>query len=192
MLLYAQLEDAVIARIQQASDANTLGYRFKHVDSYGGEFDDESFFAQFRQFPAAWVTVGGDKPKRIGARSYLCAVKLAVMVGARNVRGERHTRRGAVGEPGVYQMLQDVRDLLDGQKLALPIRPLQLGAARTLFNTRLASGALAVFAAEFDTEFTYTAPEAAAPDLTAIGLNYYLKPGDDQVDAADLLTLAGQ
>lgn len=32
-------------------------------------------------------------------------------------------------------------------------------------------------------------PEAGETDLTSIGLNYYLKPGDDLVDAVDIVTL---
>lgn len=192
MLLYAQLEDAVIARLSQASDGNALGYRLAHIESYGGEFDDETFFTQFRRFPAIWVTVGGDKPKRITGRKWECALQLAVMVGARSPRGERHARRGTVDAVGAYQMQQDVRDLLSAQDLGLPIGPLSPGASRTLFNTKVGGNGLAVFAQEFATSYTYTPPPGAesAPDITSIGLRYYLKPGDDQHDAEDLLSLA--
>lgn len=191
MLIYAELEDAVIARVRGASDAGDLGYRLAHVESYGGEFDDETFFTQFRRFPAVWVTVGGDRPKRIGPRKYVCALQLAVMVGARSPRGERQARRGTVAEPGAYQLLQDVRDLLAGQALGLPIGGLAPGATRTLFNTRIGGNGLAVFAHEFAAAYAYTVPsgDAAAPDITSIGLRYYLMPGDDAHDAEDLLNL---
>lgn len=190
MLIYAQLEDAVIDRVKSASDANALGYRLAEVSSYGGEFDDETFFTQVRKFPAVWVTVGGDVPKKMSARTWECNLKLAVMVGSRNVRGERFTRRGTVSEPGSYQLAQDVRDLLVGQTFGGVVAALDLGPTRTLFNTKLGGEARSVLAVEFASRFTYRAPDqdAGEADLTGINLRYYLKPGDDDEDATDVLT----
>lgn len=189
MLIYAQLEDAAIARLKGASDADALGYRLASVDSYGGEFDDETFFTQIRKFPAAWITVGGDKPKAVGARAWECSLTLAVMVGSRSVRGERHTRRGAVGEPGSYQLAQDVRDLLVGQSFDL-VTPLVPGPIRTLFNTRLGNEARSVLAVEFSARYTYRAPEEAPDgDLMSVQLGYYLQPGDEVEDANDTVVL---
>lgn len=192
MLIYAAIEDAIIARIKAASDSGALGYRLAHVDSYGGEFDDETFFTQFRKFPAVWVTVGGSKPKVVSARKAMRSPTIAVMVGTRNVRGERSTRHGTVSEPGSYQLLDDVCRLLDGSDLGLAISALELGADRTLFNTRMGNEARSVLAVEISTTFTWTQPdqEAGAPDLTNIGLRYYLKPGDDVEDASDTIALA--
>lgn len=193
MLIYAQIEDAVIARIKAASDTGALGYRLADVASYGGEFDDETFFTALRKFPAVWVTVGGSKPQRKSARVWTMAPVVAVMVGSRSVRGERFTRRGAVGEVGSYQLLQDVTDLLAGQQLGLPIEPLAPGADRTLFNVRMGSEARSVLAREFGTFFRYEVEgdqaDAAAADLAGINLRYYLTPGDGVQDAEDALNL---
>lgn len=191
MLIFAQLEDAAIARVTDASDRNALGYRLAHVDSYGGEFDDETFFTQFRKFPAVWFTVGGDKPRRISAKVWECTLTLAAMVGTRNVRGERFTRHGAVGEPGSYQLAQDVRDLLVGQGFDALVAPLDLGPLRTLFNTRQGNEARSVLAVEFTTRYTYRLPEEDPGNLTGIDLRYYLKPGDDVEDATDAVALQG-
>jgi len=191
MLIYAQVEDKAIDLFKQASDGGRLGYRLAEVASYGGEFDDETFFQTFRRFPAVWVTVGGDTPKQLGPRKQTCTLKLAVMVGARSPRGERTARRGSMESVGAYQMQQDVRDMLAGQDLGLPIARLIPGAARTLYNTRIGGNGLAVFAQEFVTSFTYTYPSAdeGAPDITEFGLRYYLGPGDSEPVATDLLTL---
>ena len=194
MLIYAAIEDAIIARLQTASDSGALGYRLAEIASYGGEFDDETFFTQVRKFPAAWVTIGGAKPRPLSARKILYTLTIAVMVGTRQVRGERSTRRGSVNEPGSYQLLNDVRRLLAGQSFGLDIAPLRPGADRTLFNTRLGAQARSVLAAEFATDYTFTIddPDSAdsLPDLTRIGLHYNLKPGDDLEDASDQITLA--
>lgn len=190
MLIYAQLEDQVIARVKGASDSNALGYRLAQIGSYGGEFDDEAFFTQFRSFPAVWVTVAGDTPKKISALTWECGLKLAVMVGARNVRGERFTRHGSVGDVGSYQMAQDVRDLLVGQTFNSLVTGLDLGPTRTLFNTRQGNAALSVLAVEFSTRYTYRKPEVDPGSYTGIDIRYYLKPGDDIADVVDTLTLA--
>lgn len=191
MLIYAAIEDAIIARIKAASDSGALGYRFAEIASYGGEFDEETFFTQVRKFPAAWVTVGGSKPKPLSPRKVQLAPVIAVMVGSRSVRGERHTRHGTVTEPGSYQLLDDARALLLGQDLGLAIGRLRMGADRTLFNTRNAREGRSILAAEFHTETTYALPDplAEGPDLTGLDLRYYLKPGDDVQDASDTVVL---
>lgn len=192
MLIYAQIEDAVIAAISAASTSNALGYKILSLGSYGGEFDDETFFTQFRKFPAVWVTVAGSKPQRISAKKWKLFPTVVVMVGTRNVRGERQTRHGAVGEVGSYQLLDDVRNLLIGRELGLPISPLAVGADRTLYNTRMGNEGRSVLSAEFPTSFIYTAPDldANAGNYTTLDLNYYLKPGDDVIDATDVIPLA--
>lgn len=176
MLIYAQLEDQAIARIKSASDNDALGYRLASIDSYGGEFDDETFFTQIRKFPAIWVTVGGDKPKRISARVWECSLTLAVMVGSRNVRGERFTRHGAVGEVGSYQLVQDARDLLAGQTFNGLVAALDVGPVRTLFNTRMGREAWSVLAIEFNTRYTYRLPEPDPGEYTGMVLGYYTQP----------------
>lgn len=189
MLIFAQLEDAVIARVKNASDSNALGYRLASIGSYGGEFDDETFFTQFRKFPAVWVAVGGDKPRKISAKAWECNLTAAVMVGARNVRGERFARGGSVGEVGTYQMAQDVRDLLTGQGFDGMVSPLDPGPLRTLYNTRMGNEARSVLTLEFSARYTYRPPEPETGEYTGINQRYYLKPGDDIEDASDTIQL---
>lgn len=189
MLIYAELEDAVIARIEAAREGGALGYHVPFIGSYGGEFDADTFWESFRQFPAVWVAVGGESGRQVGARDRQCTVKLAVMVGARSPRGERWARRGLAGAVGTYQLLQDVRDLLGGRTLGLGISPLRVGATRTLYNTKIGADGLSVLAQELEADYTWTVPhdESAAPDLTSIALRYRLTPGDDTDDAVDVV-----
>ncbi len=190
MLLYAQIEDAVIARVQAAVASGSLGYALAEVASYGGQFDDEVFWTQVRRFPAVWTTVAGEKVQRLTAKKYLCEPTLSVMAGTRNVRGERQTRHGTVSSPGSYQILDDVRQLLAGQDFDLAIKPLSPGAVRTLYNTHLGAEAVSVLVIEFSTQYVFTVPEEAEDtDWLRLGLNYYLKPGDEVVDATDVITL---
>ena len=51
---------------------------------------------------------------------------------------------------------------------------------------------LIVFQIEFKTGYMIEAvSDEVITDLLKVGLNYYLKPGDDAVDASDTLTLQG-
>lgn len=193
MLIWAAIEDAATQRLQAASESGKLGYRLAEVASYGGQLDDPAFFNTVRKFPAVWMVVGGEKPVRqlMGKKS-LHQITLAVMVATRSVRGERQTRQGSVSEPGTYQLLEDVRQLLARQTLSLPISPLLPGNVRTLYNTRQGNEARSVYAIEFSTSYTYTPPDEneTLEDLTTIGIQYFLTPADDVKDAEDVVTLA--
>lgn len=175
MLIYADIEDAIIARVQAAQTAGTLGYRFAHIGSYGGEFDDNTFWTTFRAFPAVWVTIGGETVERLGRRARRATVRGAVMVGTRSARGERFARRGVQGEPGSYQILDDVRQLVTGFGLVAECEAFEPGRVTTLYNTRVGRDGLSVLALEISTRYEFEVLEAApgdAPDITEIALHH--------------------
>ncbi|WP_295756023.1 phage protein Gp37 [Undibacterium sp.] len=184
--MLAAIETAIINRIKAAAGLSYL----RSVESYGGQFDDDTFDV-VRILPAVWVTFAGSaKPVQHGANAFLTPVTFAVMCCARSVRSEETTRHdGPAGEVGVYRILKDVKTLLLMQDLGLDIDHLRPGATRTLYNTNLRNNGLAVFAQEWHTKFSDDVPaEANVTELLHVGLNYRLKPGDDLTDAADTVT----
>jgi len=180
--MLAEIEDALVARIK------TLQY-VRAVESYGGQLDDETFEV-LRVVPAIWVTFGGSsKPEQSGPKKFLTPATFVVMCAARSVRNERSTRHGGPGnEVGVYQMLEDVRQLLLMQDLGLAIDHFRPGAVRTLYNTRLRGSALAVFAQEWHTKYVEK-PPTDGWQFQSVDLQYRLKPGDDKTDANDVVIL---
>lgn len=199
--MIAEIEDAIIARIQAAASATPgFGYKLKEVSSYGGELDDD-LAVVVRSFPAVWVTFAGcgkSRPASTQKNKWITPATFVTMFGSRNVRGERATRHGVkvanvVKEVGVYQMIQDISLLLINHDLGLAVDYLKPGAIRTLFNTRLRGNGMAVFAREWHTEFVETQPrvpiDPTDPMWLTTGINYYLKPGNDVADAADTVTL---
>jgi phage gp37-like protein len=181
--MLALIEDAMIERLK--------GLQYvRNVESYGGQFDDDTFDV-VRVLPAIWVTfAGAGKPEHKSAGKFLTPVTFAVMCAARSVRSERATRHGGpAGEVGVYQMLKDTQPLLTMEDLGLPIDHLRPGAIRTLYNTKLRSSGLAVFAQEWHTKYTYEASDGDAAEVLRVNLQYRLKPGDDNTDASDLVEL---
>ncbi len=200
--MIAAIEDAIIARIVAAASATPgLGYKLPTVESYGGELDDD-LAAVVRKFPAVWVTFAGCRASTKAStqgNKWKTPATFVTMCGSRNVRGERATRKGltvggVIKEVGVYQILKDVGLLLAGNDLGLAITPLKPGAIRTLYNTKLNGQGLAVFAREWHCEFIETQPrepiDPTDPMWLELGINYYLKPGDNVADAQDLTTLA--
>ncbi len=183
--MLAAIETAIIDRIKGAG----LAY-LRTVESYGGQFDDDTFDV-IRVLPAIWVTFAGSgKPEQKSERKFTTPATFAVMCCARSTRSERTTRHnGPAGEVGVYQMLTDIRQLLMMQDLGLAIDHFRPGATRTLYNTALRNSGLAVFSQEWHTKYVELAPAETSVDLKRIGLNYPLKPGDDVADASDLVTL---
>lgn len=197
--MIVEVENAILAQLTAANDGR-LGYKLASIDTYGGEFDEE-IEQVIRRLPAAWVVFGGaGKPVSWGVskRAWRVPATFVVMVGARSVRAEPFTRRGLerngqVLEVGAYRMLEDVRRLLLGQDFGLPIRRLEPGAVRTLYNTRLNGLSLSVFAQEWHTQWTLATLEDGTdptlPDLLRIGLDYDLVPTDGTPNAGDLINL---
>lgn len=190
MPIYADIEDAIIARVQAAQTAGTLGYRLAHIGSYGGEFDDDTFWNQFRAFPAVWVTIGGETVERLGRRARRATVRGAVMVGARSARGERFARRGVQGEPGSYQILDDVRQLVTGFGLVAECEAFEPGRVTTLYNTRVGRDGLSVLALEISTRYDFDVPESDADDaleISRIAMKYRTPTGVDGDIAIDIV-----
>lgn len=203
--MIGQIEDAVIGLLQ-AGFAATPGTGYKlagPVASYGGEMDNLTPEV-IRAFPAVWVTyAGGGEPKKQNTQGtkWVTPAAFAVIVGSRNVRGERATRQGLtvagqVKEIGSYQMLEDASLMLINNDLAasgLKIAPFRPGRIRTLYNTKLGEQGVSVFSREFRTAYIEAQPrqyfDPTSADFLKVGIDYYLRPDDGVVDDQSLITL---
>lgn len=181
---YTRIELAIVGRLKTG-----LGNMLKDVGSYGGELDDEMGRIA-GMLPAAWVTFGGiiaTAPHSTSKEKWLTTGRFAVMVGDQNQRGEEASRHGGTrsAEVGTNALVWAVRRLLIGQDLVdqdagLQISPLKPGRVRTLFNTKVAGGAMSVFAAEFETSWIehalpntrWPVPAAPSPEPGVPGSEY--------------------
>ncbi|MDP2786608.1 MAG: DUF1834 family protein [Pseudomonadota bacterium] len=202
--MIAAIEDAILAHLAAARPS--LPYKIVEMDSYAGQLD-EQLDQVIRRMPAVWVAfAGAARPKPVGTSKtrFRVDATFAVMHGARNPRGEKFTRHslevgGQITEVGAYRILQDVGALLLRQDFAasgLEIEPLSPGKITTLYNTRLANQAMAVFAQEWHTAWVLTLPaqplDPLNPDAlwTALGIHYHLTPDDGLEDAVDNISLS--
>lgn len=181
--MLATIEQAFVARIKSAAALNYL----KTVDSYAGQLD-EGLGEVIRAYPAVWVTFAGSaKPIKSGSNTWKIPVTFVTMVAARNVRDEKAARVGTVNEVGAYRILKDLRTLMLNQDLGLEIERFAPGAIKTLYNTKVGKDGLAIFSQEWTTAFVEHAPTEEEVELLRIDLNYLIKPGDENIDATDIL-----
>jgi len=198
----ARIEDAIMRRLGEAK----LPY-LRTVATYGGELDGE--MAQtIRRLPAVWVAFQGEReaePVGTSRTVWHVPATWVVLVAAHNLRNEAATRRGDAMHVGTYQMLEDVRALLLGQDFeawGLEMDPLRPGRVRSLFNGKLQSQGVSIYAQEWHTRYALhlpptalggvaaeTAPGTVLPPLSGVGLRYHLQPDDGTPDAVDLVTL---
>jgi phage gp37-like protein len=173
------IEQAIIGRIQAASEGNVLGYRLRTVKSYGGELSPDAINEAIRAFPAVWVVYGGDRPPVEIAtdRVWRYQPRFAVYVGASNLRNEAAARQGAAaGEVGSYQILQDVRRLLVGYTLGLAITPLVPGEIRTVVQDRGISIYVLTLLCGFEDEALLSLPRERLDDFVHLHLDWDVPP----------------
>lgn len=181
------------AMVQRLSTLQRPGGVKLQAESYAAQLDDETF-AWMRQLPATWVTFDAvTDVRRVGSRTFRVAASFEVLVAQRHLQQDkRRLNDEAKGrDVGVYQLLAQNQLALANQKLGLAIQPLTPGPIRAVMKTQQQREAIAVYAQRFTTVWMDEIPEeAVTPDgiLITVGLDYLLKPGDDEADSSDLVT----
>lgn len=133
--------------------------------------------------PAVYVSTDAATFEKVTQSSFRQTVTVYVDIVFSHLMDERERRKG------VYLILAGVVQLLLLQDLGLDIKPLTPKRWRDATTEELRKKGLIAFSLELSTSYIIRKlDEEATDDLLSIGLNYYLKPGDDIVDASDLIT----
>lgn len=199
----ADIENAILARLEAAGGDAALGYRFRTLESYPEDFDArlKEVVVSDAAFPAAWVVFGGWRNPTAETSSVQAPAVFMLVVAAQNLRNERATRHGVVAangrkEVGAYQLMMDAARLLHGQHLGLDIQPLQLGPCRSVRATLPKERQLSMFALEFSTLIPIDLtgfPVREIGDFSTFNAEWDVQPfGEaalDPADAADNLEL---
>ena len=113
-------------------------------------------------------------------------VTVNVLLTFKHERGEEERRKG------INPIIQGVIQSLMLRDLGLAMETLKPVRFREVTDSDDYEARTIVCLVEFATAFTLTRlDDEAAGELLKVGLNYYLKPGDDVVDASDLVELEG-
>lgn len=191
--MIAAIENAMLARLKAASDADLLGYRFRSLDTYPEDWDEYLKDKDVVSAPAAWAVFAG--ARRIEGPNVLPIMQMTfgLVVMAENMRNETATRHGGPvpAEPGSYQLAIDAILLLAGHDLGLAIGALELRSLRIVSRfPALKERKVSMLALELTTDVAIAAigPGEGADDLPPFELfhaNWDIRPfGNVDADPA--------
>lgn len=185
-------EDGIVALLNllyRRRNDNPDGYLNDDVMTYGGELNDEGTLRRFidelaPRFPLMLVAYGDGIDKEVPATSTVLGqpriwrheCSFAVFCCDDNARGEEERRRGSIGGPGLYQMIDDVREALAGVSFArrgeqivrrVPNQKPQVGDVLLNLDPLKISGVewlarlpgLTAYAQHFETYFQWVEPD---------------------------------
>lgn len=140
---FEQLEDAVIAALKPLTEIG-----LKTLETYSGQLDVDDIETVTFQFPCVYVVVPG--LSLIDANRYdKYRMELTLIIGDRNVRGSAAAARGDASSPGVYSLLEAVRNKLHKQKILKTWTPLILRSEDSLVYAPEAN--ICLYAATYET-----------------------------------------
>lgn len=113
-----EIEDAILAAL--APLAGTHGVR--RIAPYGGEMDPDKLAQAMVNVPAVLVAYDGSSITDHGSRS-MARMAWTVVIGMRNPADLVKAKRGDEAFPGVYAILDGVRQALEGKQLFPELLP---------------------------------------------------------------------
>jgi hypothetical protein len=135
--------------------------------------------------PAVYASAEAGTFKKVGQSSFEHEVKIFLDVIFSNLKDQRSRREG------INLILEGIVQLLTLQTLDLSIDPLRPLSWRNTTTEDMDKLGLISYSLELRTAYIITrVDDEAVTDLLTIGLQYYLKPGDDTADAGDTVTLS--
>ncbi|MEW6595653.1 MAG: phage protein Gp37 [Thermodesulfobacteriota bacterium] len=170
--MLAQIEEAIVGRVKTklAAVAGTLAVQ------RGAEGLPQ---------PAVYVSTEAGRFQAVTQQSFRQELTIFVDVIFSELSSEGERRKG------VYLILQGIIQTLLLQQLGLAIKPIVPTSWRNTTTEEYREQGLIVYSLELATSYVISKlDDEATVDLLTVGLNYYLKPGDDTVDASDTVTLA--
>ncbi len=197
--MLADIEDAMIEAFQARQENGSLGYKYKALKTYGGEFN-QGMDRAVVNFPAALFLYEGGPIVKIG-QSWKVTARWLLMLAGTNLRNEAAARHGdSAGKVGTYQMIMDALKILANETFGLAITPIVLENVLPLVNDGAGRQLASVYGIRLSTTFiTDTLPDVGSLDrfITA-HTDWDIPPhgnvdrdipSDDTADATDLVTL---
>lgn len=108
---FEQIEDAVIEKL-----ATLKGIGLKTLGIYSGQMNVEDMEYLMALFPCIYVIAAGLSIDDVNQYDKY-QIKITLVVGDRNIRGNVAAARGDGASPGVYELLYQSRSLLNRKKL---------------------------------------------------------------------------
>jgi len=137
------------------------------------------------QGPTVSVAISDGAFEKVTQTVYRQKVIVNVLLTFKNERGEEERRKG------INPLVQGVIGYLMLRDLGLKMTPLTPRRFSEVTDDDDYEARKILYLVVFETSFTITKMNEEEPtsDLLRVGLNYYLKPGDDTADASDIINL---
>lgn len=165
-----QIEDAIISRLRSM------------MSSAAGVVEVQKGIEGIPQ-PAVYVSTEAGSFAQVGQRSCKQTLTIFVDIIFSHLSDERERRKG------IYLILAGVLQVLMFQRLGLQITALMPKNWKNTTYEELRKQGLIAFSLELSTSYIIEmVDDEAVTDLLTVGLNYYLTPGDDVVDAVDIVS----
>ncbi len=143
-----QIEDKILSSLRDLKVNN----RVKTLDAYQGDLEDalENPERLIVLFPAVLVVFSGNTYTENPHEVYIQRISFDIIIGSNSLRGEKQRTLG------VYELLEDVREILTGNQLDLQIPPLSLVREQPVLVGKVKGRFLAVYAATYSADIDYT------------------------------------
>jgi hypothetical protein len=136
--------------------------------------------------PAVYASAESGTFEKVTQAIWRHNVTLYVDIIFSNLRDQRSRREG------INLILEGVAGLLLLNSLGLKIEPIKPKGWKNTTSPEMDELGLIAYSLELTTSYTLTRlNDETAGELLKVGLNYYLTPGDDAVDASDLVGMEG-
>lgn len=134
--------------------------------------------------PACYVATELGSFKKLSQSTFRQIISVSLYLVFRHLKDEKERRRG------LYPILEGAIGYLTLQTLGLDISPLTPKSFRNITDEDTFRAGLIAYQIDFETGYDIVAmSDEQVTELLRIGLNYYLKPGDETPDASDLVNL---
>lgn len=129
--MITQIEQAVLAFFQAASDEQRLPFKWGTLTTYPDNWDEQLKQATTIRAPALWVGfTSWDAPKEEDHRQRV-KCRFVIVVMSENQRGEEATRHGdpvsPTTKPGSYSLLETTAAMIAGQTLGIDVDAVRIG-----------------------------------------------------------------
>ena len=169
--MITQIEDAIVALLKVKLTASTAGISVQK--GFEG-----------LPVPAVYVSTEAGRFEKITQSTFREHLTIYVDILFLQLSDERERRKG------IYLIMDGILQTLLLQDLGLSIKPLMPESWRNTTHEEFRKKGLMAFSLEVATSYTITKQDdETVTDLLAVGLNYYLEPGD-QLAASDTVTLS--
>ena len=181
--MFKDVEDAIITKVK----GSALGPYLLTVKTFGAvSFKSVKEFALAA--PGVLVSVLEGDVTPVAQRFQVKPDVLVWCIGQDLGRQDLKRTKEVVG---AYALMRTVFELLSGQDLGLDIQQLSPSKFGYLKEDELTALGISVHWMLFSTGWTIQDPEEGEPTyIEKIGLEYFLKPGDDLMDAEDILDVS--